>query len=87
VSRIDEVTFLRKLQRLLEEGDFVATYKFALLQALADLSVEKDPEADGTLPSPSTNSPKNSSSTTGGRQGRIVMASPCPEHRQGRRPL
>lgn len=49
VSGIDEVTFLRKLKRLLEEGDFVATYKFALLQALADLSVEKTAEADGTL--------------------------------------
>jgi hypothetical protein len=49
VSQIDEITFLRKLQRLLDEGDFVATYKFALLQALADLSVEKDVAADGTL--------------------------------------
>ena len=49
MSQIDEITFLRKLQRLLEEGDFVATYKFALLQALADLSVEKDAAADGTL--------------------------------------
>lgn len=46
---IDEVSFLRKLQRLLEEGDFVATYKFALLQALADLSVENEPATDGTL--------------------------------------
>ena len=52
MTRIDEVTFLRKLQRLLEEGDFVATYKFALLQALADLSVETEPAADGTLPLP-----------------------------------
>ena len=49
MSRIDEVTFLRKLQRLLEEGDFVATYKFALLQALADLSVENVAAPDGTL--------------------------------------
>jgi 5-methylcytosine-specific restriction endonuclease McrA len=49
VSQIDEITFLRKLQRLLEEGDFVATYKFALLQALADLSVEKPTEKNGTL--------------------------------------
>ena len=48
VNRIDEVTFLRKLQRLLEEGDFVATYKFALLQALADLSVENESAGDGT---------------------------------------
>jgi 5-methylcytosine-specific restriction endonuclease McrA len=46
---IDEVTFLRKIQRILEEGDFVATYKFALLQSLADLSVEEEPEPDGTL--------------------------------------
>ena len=49
MSRIDEVTFLRKLQRLLDEGDFVATYKFALLQALADLSVEHEPDPDGSL--------------------------------------
>jgi hypothetical protein len=49
VGHIDEGTFLRKLQRLLEEGDFVATYKFALLQALADLSVENEPAPDGTL--------------------------------------
>ena len=49
MTRIDEVTFLRKLQRLLEEGDFVATYKFALLQALADLSVENESAPDGTL--------------------------------------
>jgi hypothetical protein len=33
---IGELEFLRKLQRLLAEGDFVATYKFALLNALAD---------------------------------------------------
>jgi hypothetical protein len=49
VGLIEEGTFLRKLQRLLEEGDFVATYKFALLQALADLSVESEPAPDGTL--------------------------------------
>ena len=52
VKPIDEVTFLRKLQRLLEEGDFVATYKFALLQALADLSVENEPASNGTLALP-----------------------------------
>lgn len=49
MTSIDEVTFLRKLQRLLEEGDFVATYKFALLHALADLSVENEPTAVGTM--------------------------------------
>ena len=35
-----QLAFLSKLQRLFSEGDFTATYKFALLIALADLSVE-----------------------------------------------
>jgi 5-methylcytosine-specific restriction endonuclease McrA len=33
------VRFLRNIQRLLAEGVFVATYKFALIHALADLAV------------------------------------------------
>jgi hypothetical protein len=41
VSAASDVEFLRKIQRLLSEGEFVATYKFALLQALVDLSVER----------------------------------------------
>lgn len=40
-SPIKELEFLSKLQRLIDEGDFTSTYKFALLNALADLSVEK----------------------------------------------
>lgn len=36
-----EVEFLVNLQRLLTEGQFVATYKFALLMALADIAVEE----------------------------------------------
>jgi hypothetical protein len=43
------VRFLRRFQRLLDEGDFSATYKFALLRALADLSVEKPTDPGGTL--------------------------------------
>lgn len=35
-----EVEFLLNIQKLLSEGLFTATYKFALLTALADLSVE-----------------------------------------------
>lgn len=35
-----QLNFLAKLQRLFAEGDFTATYKFALLIALADLAVE-----------------------------------------------
>lgn len=37
-----QIHFLVKIQRLLGEGRFVASYKFALIQALADLSVEKE---------------------------------------------
>src|SRR5690606_5886812 len=41
-SRAGQLEFLLKIQRLLDEGDFVATYKFALLNALADISVESN---------------------------------------------
>ena len=44
-----QVEFLGFIQSLLEHGEFVSTYKFALLQALADISLESDPEPDGTL--------------------------------------
>jgi len=46
---IGEVEFLRKIQRILEEGDFVATYKYALLQSLADISIESEPDGNGEL--------------------------------------
>lgn len=36
-----QVRFLERTQRLLSEGQFTATYKFALLHALADLCVEQ----------------------------------------------
>ncbi|MCW1913021.1 HNH endonuclease [Luteolibacter sp. GHJ8] len=49
MSAASEVQFLRNIQRLLDEGDFVATYKFALLQALADVSVEGAPDSGGEL--------------------------------------
>ena len=35
-----QIQFLVNLQRLLDEGLFVASHKFALLLALADLSIE-----------------------------------------------
>lgn len=35
-----QLAFLSKLQRLFAEGDFTATYKYALLISLADLAVE-----------------------------------------------
>jgi 5-methylcytosine-specific restriction endonuclease McrA len=48
----DQLAFLNNVQRLLNEGDFVATYKFALLATLADLSIEHDIAPDGTLTLP-----------------------------------
>jgi 5-methylcytosine-specific restriction endonuclease McrA len=46
-----QLAFLAKLQRLFAEGDFTATYKFALLIALADLAVEfgRDDASELTL--------------------------------------
>jgi hypothetical protein len=44
-----QIEFLYNLQRLLNEGSFVATYKFALLSALADLCVEKGKDTDDEL--------------------------------------
>lgn len=35
-----QVEFLTHIQRLLSEGGFTASYKFALLLALADIAVE-----------------------------------------------
>ena len=46
---IGELEFLTKLQRILSEGQFVASYKYALLLALGELSVEKTSAPDGTL--------------------------------------
>src|SRR5689334_22898335 len=47
-----QVAFLANLQRLLAEGSFVATYKHALLLALADLSVELGDDSGAPLALP-----------------------------------
>lgn len=39
-SHEEQIKFLTKLQRIFTEGDFTATYKFALLITLAELAVE-----------------------------------------------
>ena len=36
----EQIAFLTRIQRILSEGQFTATYKYALLLALADLAVE-----------------------------------------------
>ncbi|MCC6756032.1 MAG: HNH endonuclease [Solirubrobacterales bacterium] len=43
------MAFLRNVQRLMVEGSFTATYKFALLQALADLAVERGDDTNAEL--------------------------------------
>jgi 5-methylcytosine-specific restriction endonuclease McrA len=49
VDHAFQIAFLRRLQALLEDGGFVATYKYALLHALCDLSVECESTPDGSL--------------------------------------
>jgi hypothetical protein len=44
-----QIRFLRDIQRLLAEGLFVASYKFALLHALADLAVLKGDDSGAPL--------------------------------------
>jgi len=45
----EQVQFLRNVQRLLAEGSFVASYKYALLHALADLAVLKGDDSGAPL--------------------------------------
>src|SRR5271168_349282 len=48
----EQIGFLVKLQRLFDEGLFVASYKFALLLSLADLSVERGDDSGKALQLP-----------------------------------
>ncbi len=45
----EQIGFLVNIQRLLDEGLFVASYKFALLLAIADLSVERGDDSGAPL--------------------------------------
>src|ERR1043166_9371594 len=45
----EQVQFLRNIQRLLAEGLFTASYKFALIHALADLAVLKGDDTGAPL--------------------------------------
>src|SRR5262245_55644589 len=47
-----QVQFLINIQRLLTEGQFVATYKYALLLALADIAVESGDDSGDPLAVP-----------------------------------
>ena len=48
-SSDEQVQFLLRIQRLLAEGSFVATYKHALLLSIADICVEKGDDSGGRL--------------------------------------
>lgn len=45
----DQIRFLQQLQRILSDGTFVATYKYALLHSLADLAVIHGDDSGGEL--------------------------------------
>jgi hypothetical protein len=45
----EQIRFLVNFQRLLDEGLFVASYKLALLVALADISIELGDDSGGVL--------------------------------------
>jgi hypothetical protein len=47
-----QIVFLSNVQRLLSEGSFVSTYKYALLLSLADLCVELGRDNDSALDIP-----------------------------------
>jgi len=47
-----QLAFLNKIQRLFAEGDFTASYKFALLIAIADIAVESGRDDDQPLTIP-----------------------------------
>ena len=48
----EQVAFLGKVERILSEGQYVATYKYALLLAIADLAVKHGRDDGGELDLP-----------------------------------
>ncbi len=48
-SAREQLDFIQKLRRLLDEGSFVATYKYALLHAIADLCVTRGDDSGAPL--------------------------------------
>jgi hypothetical protein len=53
-----QIQFMVNIQRLLDEGLFTASYKFALLLALADLSIEQGDDSGGHWNWPRTQRPR-----------------------------
>ncbi|ALO47620.1 HNH endonuclease [Pseudohongiella spirulinae] len=47
-----QLAFLEKIQRLFDEGEFTATYKFALMLTLTELAIERGTDDDAQLALP-----------------------------------
>ncbi len=48
-SPAEQVRFIANIERILAEGSFVATYKYALLVSLVELAIERGDESDASL--------------------------------------
>jgi len=48
----EQVRFIANIERVLSEGSFVATYKYALLVALVELAIERGDDSSRELPLP-----------------------------------
>ena len=48
----DQIRFIANIERILSEGSFVATYKYALLVALVELAIERGDDSDRELELP-----------------------------------
>ena len=48
-SHADQIVFLTRVQKILDEGQFVATYKFALLIALIEIAIERGDDSGAPL--------------------------------------
>ena len=48
----DQIRFIANIERILSEGSFVATYKYALLVALVELAIERGDDSNRELALP-----------------------------------
>jgi len=48
-SDADQLVFLARFQKILDEGQFVATYKFALLVAMIEIAIERGDDSGASL--------------------------------------
>ena len=51
-SPADQIRFIANVERILAEGSFVATYKYALLVALVELAIERGDDTNRELALP-----------------------------------